>query len=484
MDRFTPKDDLPIFVDLDQTLVRTDLAQELLVKNLGTPSRFLPTLGAMFKGRAALKHHLAQDAEFDAAALPYNPQVLAYLRAEAANGRKIYLATAAAAPVAEKIANHLEMFDAVFASDEGHNLKGKAKLEKIQEIAPDGFEYLGDAEADLPIWAEASRVGLVGVSSRTRAALGTEKPLSLDVETEVSKPSPVFRAMRPHQWAKNLLVLLPLLASHSYGDLVMVMQALLACALFGLISSSIYILNDLLDIEADRGHPTKCKRPFAAGTLLPVQGVAVSGLLMAIGLGAAGLVLGQGMVFVFLLYIVTTTLYSTVLKHHATIDVVVLTGLYTLRVFAGGAAIGIMVSTWLLTFSLFLFYSLALMKRHIELSRLQARGGQQSRGYWTTDLPAILSTGIGSGLVAILTLTLFINSEAATGVYVSPMTLWLIVPLMLFWVNRAWLWALRDKMQDDPVVFALKDRVSQVTMVLCIGLALLAKSVPVESVFQ
>ncbi len=475
---------IPLFVDLDGTLIRTDVAQELLVKSIGTPSQIVATVTAAMSGRASLKHYLASANAFDATTLPYNQQVMDYLIAEKAKGRKVILATAADIRVATKIADHLGLFDQVIASDQHRNLKGTEKLAAIRAISKGPFEYLGDARADLPIWQEAAVVGFVNPANATRAAVDKNSHVSLDIMDNPPLARSVLKAMRPHQWTKNCLIFLPLFFSHGYTDSASVLNAVIAFGIFCLFASSIYIINDLLDIEADRQHAKKRHRPFASGRMLPIQGVIASIGLAALAFIASLSLLSVAMSLIFLLYIVITTLYSMWLKHYSTIDVITLTCLYTLRIVAGGVAISVTLSPWLLNFSLFFFLSLALMKRYIELVRIQKTGKEKSRGYYISDMQAVLPMGIANGGLAVLTLTLYLNSDYVAQTYASPTLLWLIAPLTLFWVYRAWIWALRDKIDDDPVVFALRDKISRLTLFITCTLVISAKFISLEAWFQ
>ncbi|WP_204112503.1 UbiA family prenyltransferase [Shimia biformata] len=473
---------MPVFVDLDGTLVRTDIAQEQLLHALTNGACLAKLPASLAKGRAQLKSDLADWHDLCPADLPYNDDVLSYLVAEREKGRPIILATAADRKVANAIADHLGLFDGVLASDPSRNLKGAAKLDAIRTMTGGGpFEYLGDSKADLPIWEKAARVGLVDAPAKAHGAFGD---ISVDLTTRPATWRGILRAMRPHQWAKNALVFLPLLFSHVYDEPGTLGRAWIAFVLFCAIASSIYILNDLSDIEADRAHPRKRTRPFAAGTLRPAEGALAAVVLLALSLWASMVTLGAGMTVVFAIYVVTTILYSVWLKNYAVIDVVALTFLYTLRVFAGGVAIGHLPSVWLLNFSLFFFLSLALMKRHIELLRIKEIGKQRARGYTVDDLEATLPMGVASGSLAVLTLTLYLNSDFVSSAYAAPRLLWGMAPMVMYWIFRAWMKARRGEIGHDPVVFALRDRVSVVTIGLCCALVIAAKYIPLEGLGQ
>lgn len=478
------KEQIPLYVDLDGTLIRSDVAKELLIGTLAKPNQWGATLRAARKGLADLKQFLSETAEFDAATLPYNDEVLAYIREERDNGRRVILATAADATAAQQVADHLELFDSVLASTPGNNLKGKAKLEAIKADAQGEFEYLGNAAPDLEIWKEAAQAGIVNAPRSVKARAEKLTDTSLVVDNSPSVTQALIKAIRPHQWAKNVLVLLPLFFSHSYFHPNMLGAALLAMAVFSMCASAIYIINDLLDIEADRKHPRKRNRPFAAGTLSPVTGLFASLGLIATAFAISITQFNWGTTALFALYILTTTLYSTWFKHKAAIDIVVLTCLYTLRIFVGGVVLGVVVSPWLLNFSLFFFASLALMKRLTEVQKLEETPEKTKvRGYFLGDSTAIMAMGVATGSMAVLTLTMYLNSPLVAETYAAPEMLWLVAPIVLFWIFRAWLLALRDQIDDDPVVFALRDRVSRAAIIAAAALVPFAKFFTIEALF-
>jgi len=472
---------LPIYVDLDGTLVKTDVAQELLCQAAAHPKNWVTLLKSTLRGKAELKTTISEITEFDAATLPYREEVLTYLKQEKARGRQIILASATDMKIAQKVSDYIDIFSNIIASESGKNLKGQAKLSEIQKTDSE-FEYIGDSKADLPIWRDAQAVGFVNAPAAA-APLKKQMPVSLEINDRSSTPASLLKAMRPHQWAKNALILLPLFFSHQYGDVTKIAQALLAVIIFSFCASAIYIVNDILDIEADRKHSKKKFRPFAAGELSPITGITAAMGLLGIALTSSALFFGAIVTSLFIFYIISTTLYSTWLKHKPIMDVVVLTCLYTLRIFVGGVAISTALSPWLLNFSLFFFASLAFMKRYTEMLRVQAKGKDAARGYLVSDLAAILPMGITTGGLAVLTLTLYLNSAYVAQTYGAVQILWLIAPLMMFWIFRAWLKALRDQIDDDPVVFALKDPISRITLGITIGVVLAAKFLVIEGVF-
>jgi len=475
---------MPVYVDMDGTLVKTDIAQELILQCFKKFSLFSSLISLTFSGRSNIKRFLADNTEFSEERLPYNQAVIDYLIAQKAEGREIILATASDRVIAEKVANHLGFFDAVLASEPGTNLKGRHKLNAIQFHSGDrGFEYIGDAKADYPIWKAADRSGFVNVSAKPETIVEDKSKHSLHVNDSSNPFRAFLKAIRPHQWAKNILVFLPLFFAHLYFSVDALFSASLTFLVFSLCASGIYLINDLLDIELDRKHTTKKKRPFAAATLQPVTGVAASILLISISLLACFFLLNIKVFVVLVIYMMITNLYSFYLKDYSTIDVITLTILYTIRIVAGAVAVGVVLSPWLFNFSLFFFLSLAYMKRYIEVARYAKEGKLSGRNYSADEANIIMMMGIVNGGIAIFTLTMYLNDEYVLATYLSPHLLWLICPLLLFWIYRAWMWAKRGKIDDDPVVFAIKDRVSFITALLVGLLFVMSKYFDLNSVF-
>lgn len=466
----------PLAVDLDGSLVRTDTLWETLFTLLrDQPLALLAALASLRHGRAAFKAHLVSRAPLDVADLPLNTPLIDWLRQEGATGRLLVLATATDQHVAQALADRVGLFAQVLASDGHHNLKGPAKAAALVErFGRGGFDYVGDARADLPVWAAARHAIVVGDAGLVRAAS------QVATVEHVFAPAPrapaLWRALRLHQWAKNLLLFLPLLAAHQVGNGTQLLAAALAFLAFGLTASAVYLLNDLLDLSADRRHPGKCRRPFAAGTLPLAWGLLLAPLLL---LGAAAislLWLPAAFGAVLVTYFLLTSAYSWDFKRRPILDVMTLAMLYTLRVIAGGAAVALWPSFWLLALSLFLFFSLALVKRYAELDSLKGRGELTSggRGWYVDDLPLIGGLGAAAGLGAVLVLALYIDSEPARRLYQLPEALWLITPLLLYWVSYLWFKTHRGEMHDDPVVFALRDKVSLGIGGVAVAIVLLA----------
>ncbi len=453
----------PLCVDLDGTLIRSDVLLEsfvLLIKRNPLYVFLVPFW--LLRGKAALKAQIAARVKLNPAALPYDREFVAWLQSQRQAGRSLWLCTATNRTLAESIAAHLGLFDGVLASDHESNLAGEAKAAQlVQSFGERGFDYCGNERRDLAIWRRARGAIVVnGGSWLEREAAGlTEVTRTFADRTRPLKS--VIRALRPHQWAKNVLIVVPLLAAHRLSDPGTLLAGLLAFVAFSLCASSVYLVNDLLDLEADRAHPRKSKRPFAAGDLSLLAGLLLAPCLLAVAVAIAAF-LPQKFWLVLGTYYVLTCAYSFVLKGIVLVDALALAGLYTLRIIAGSAAVGVPLSFWLLLFSVFLFLSLAFVKRFAELESLrrQQRLRAAGRGYHVEDLPLLQSLGTASGYLSVLVLALYINSPDIEALYSRPKVIWSLCVLMLYWISRVWLTAQRGQMHDDPVVFALKDRQS------------------------
>ena len=460
-----------LVVDLDGTLLQSDMLHESFWSAFGRNWRspFL-AMAALMQGRAALKAYLQGQARVDVATLPYNPAVLDRIAAHRALGGRVALVTAANTALAEQIAAYLQLFDEVHGSDAVTNLKGQAKAAFLcQRFGAGGFVYMGDAKADLPVWAVASQVITVNAPARLRSqAQGLGKP-TLHLGGAARGGWTYLAVLRPHQWLKNVLVFLPMLASHQLG-LATFMHSFVAFVAFCLVASSVYVLNDLLDLGADRAHPRKRLRPFAAGAVPLAQGAG-----MAVGLALAGAAVAACLCPAFALvlgvYYLLATAYSLVLKRQIVLDICVLAGLYTMRLIAGAVASGIDLSVWLLAFSTFFFFALAAVKRQAELVSMAERGAlaARGRGYNVQDLPIISMVGLAAGYISVLVMALYVNAPPVQELYANPHALWGICAVLLYWLTRIVLLTHRGAMPDDPVVFAAKDRVSLVCLALILA---------------
>lgn len=462
-------------VDLDGTLLKTDILVEGMLSILSRRGGFVEIIGLATPRRAALKSKVAALAQTSPELLPYNTEFIAFLRDRREAGQQIVLTTAADAGAARIIAEHFGIFDQVIASDGENNLKGEKKArELVRRFGPKGFDYAGNDRADFAVWREADGIIVVNASravTRGASTLG-------NVIREFPRQSPLLaaalRAMRPHQWVKNLLLFVPLLTSRAFTDWPGLFSTLLAFVAFCLAASSVYLVNDLLDLNADRAHPRKRERPLARGDL-PLQFAAgLSGLLLASGFALAML---AGIAHLVLLYVAASLSYSLWFKQYPLLDVFVLASLYTLRIVAGGVASHHPVTLWLMAFSGFTFLSLALVKRCGEL-----RGFDEyrvvRRGYYPGDRPVLVMFGVGSVFASSVVLALFIGSAAAVQPYKSPEMLWGLVPLCLFWQCRLWLSTERGHMHDDPIVYAFRDRVSWMVAAAAVAIVVLATWFP------
>jgi 4-hydroxybenzoate polyprenyltransferase len=481
---FTPASTVPLCVDLDGTLVKSDtLVDSVLALVRQNPRALLSIPGWLAQGKAKFKQHVTSAVTIDVAVIPYNKPLLEFLSHQHASGREIYLATAADRTLADRVAQHLPLFQGVLASDGANNLAGNNKLQAFRDLFGERFSYIGNARPDVPI--------LVGCLEPMVA--NPDAALMKGLRAAGVTPARIFRdgvpthkawlkAIRLHQWAKNALVFLPLLLAHIWnapnasGALL---GAVLAFFAFGLCASATYIVNDLLDIEADRRHHTKQRRPFAAGNLSAISGVIVLVAFLAVSLvlmlllphlvALAGAPLKQwwSPVAWLVIYAVTTTAYSFALKRVVLVDVIVLSLLYTIRIFAGSAASGVPVSNWLGGFSIFFFLSLAFVKRFAELEglRLRDQAPSNGRGYLLSDLEQLRSFGTSAAYASVVVL-LFYISNLDTHLYRHSGRLWLLLPVFLLWVMQLWLLASRGELNEDPVVYAITDKRSLLLGVL------------------
>jgi len=456
----------PLVLDLDGTLLRTDTLAETLLRLAATdPLALMEAAVTMRHGRAAFKQHVAAAQTLDAAALTYNDEVLALARDARAAGRPVYLVTAADQSIADAVAGHLGLFDGVYGSDGARNLKGAAKgALLVDRFGEGGFDYAGDAEADLAVWRHAATAIVVdpapGLLRRAKTACGSVRVLGR-APSGAQQLRVWVRALRVHQWAKNILVFLPVIAAHRMG-LATLSQSTIGFVAFSLCASSVYLLNDLLDLPHDRLHPSKRRRPFASGALKLNRAPGMIAACLGGGFLLA-LTLNPRFLLMLAVYYACTVTYSFGLKRKPVWDVMMLAGLYTLRVFAGSAATGIRISPWLLAFSLFLFFSLAVVKRQTELVQHLRSGKTEKlsgRGYLPEDLGMLSAMAASSGYMAVLVMALYVNSGDVLPLYRHPTALWTLCPILLFWVSRVLMLAHRGQLHDDPVVFALRDRVS------------------------
>jgi 4-hydroxybenzoate polyprenyltransferase len=432
----------PLIVDLDRALVRTDLDVEWFLHQVRfRPLRLLPrqSAGAQWNARP------------EPATLPYDESLLAYLRAEHGRGRRLWLASKSDAAMVESIAAHLDIFEGTLPRA-GGSVEGR--LAVFRERFPNGFDYAGGATSDLPLLRAARRNVLVGIAPE----IASELRLRGNVDREFAR-SPrtlkvLVRQLRVYQWAKNVLLFLPLVGAHRLFDLALLSRTALGFLCFGLVASSVYVTNDLLDLESDRRHARKRKRPFASGSLSLRLGIGLVPALFGTGI-ALSFFLPRAFSAILAGYWITTLAYSLALKRRPVLDAMVLAALYTVRIYAGGFAGGVPISEWLASFSMFFFLSLAMVKRSSELK--MTTDALPGRGYAQGDHLAVSAMGIAAGYVSVLVLALYISSHEVLRLYSDPRWLWLLCVLVLYWLSSLWLKAFRGEVDDDPLVFAMKD---------------------------
>ena len=467
----------PLCVDLDGTLIKSDMLLETFIRLIKQNLFCLFLLPFwLLKGKAQLKHEIAQRVKIDCSLLPYNDDVIEYVKKQRNSGRQTILVTASDKKLANDIASYLGIFDKVYASDAEINLKGRVKAEKlVSEYGEQGFTYIGNDIADLHVWKHADVAVIAG--SNTSLADKISKNVNVEILESKNLESNIklfSRAARPYQWVKNILIFIPLLLAHEYTDQFRLLSTLQAFVSFCFCASAVYIFNDLMDLDSDRIHPTKKYRPFASGELSILSGLIFSPVLLIISLVLA-MNISVNYVLIFSVYFISTTAYSLGLKAVALLDVFILAGLYTIRVLAGTVAANVELSFWLLVFSLFLFFSLALLKRYSELFNLVKRDKESTagRGYLTEDKSILGALGVASGYIAVLVMALYLQTPEHMQVYRHPELLWVVFPALLFWVSRIWLLAHRGLINEDPVLFAVKDLPSYVIVfIFILGVAL------------
>jgi 4-hydroxybenzoate polyprenyltransferase len=467
----------PLVVDLDGTLVRSDLLVESAFAHLGhDPLRVVGLLSAVRGGKAAVKAEIAAKTEIDVSHLPYDEDVVSLIRQRRAAGNPVYLASASNERYVRAVADHLGLFDGWFASNDNENLSGALKARRLVEaFGEGGFDYVGNGRADLAVWTAASQRFAVRISPVVRSKLMDIDRDATVFEDAIGRLHAWIKLLRVHQWTKNALVFVPLVTARRF-DLLAFAQAIAAFFAFSLAASAMYILNDVIDLDADRKHPSKKHRPLAAGSVPIVTAmVLIPALLVVAFIGA--LAIAPALAAVLLAYVALTTAYTFLLKRKMLVDVLTLASLYTIRVVAGAVAISVPLSEWLLGFSIFIFTALALIKRYIELAaRLDKDlSNPTNRNYRKSDLDIVAALAAGASFNAVTVFALYISSDVVRPLYRHPEALWLICLILMYWLARALLMAHRRLMADDPIVFALRDWNSYVALGL-IGLILIGAS--------
>jgi 4-hydroxybenzoate polyprenyltransferase len=468
----------PVYVGLNRTLVATNVLWESGLQVVRQRPAFLFILPFwLIRGTAWFRRRIVRSITLQPSLLPFRRNVLEYLQSQKAAGRDLTLATSTPGLIAKAVADHVGLFDSVLPNEGKPNLIGQDKLRAIRSHCKNAnFEYVGHDRADLPVIEAASVVTLVNPSPGTLARVRQLNNASRVLGKSPSQLQAMIRSLRPHHWTKNLLLAVPLTVAQQWHHLNSLLLLAAGILCFSLMASSIYVCNDLLDLPADRRHPTKRDRPLAKGDLdIP------SGVLMALGLLALAMAMGllwmpRGFVLLLLAYALTASAYSIYFKRRLVLDVIVLSGLYTIRIFAGGAAVDIAVSAWLMAFSMFFFLSLAFAKRYTELAKTgeDTQGTGRGRPYSKTDLEIFRSVGPTCGILSVLVLALYINSPAVLALYHYPQVLWFLCPVLLYWILRVWFLTLRVKIDYDPVMLALRDRVSYVAAAVVVLILFLA----------
>ncbi len=466
-DSSNPRERLPLCVDLDGTLLKTDtLIEGLLAITRRRPFELLKLPRWLLEGRARFKRRVADVVDLDVQHLPANRDLLHYLMDQERQGREIILATGADSRVAEGISRRFPIFSRVVSSDGDTNLTGSAKARLLEELfGTRGFVYAGNCRSDLKVWKKAEGAIVVGTE---RLANEARNVVTIDKHFRRSRSrlKAIIREIRLYQWVKSLLVFVPLIGAHRLAEVDLLWRACLAFLALSLCASAGYVLNDLFDLESDRMHPGKRNRPLASGEVPVRAALALVPIFLTAGILLGALLSGR-FVALLMFYCVSTISYTLVLKRVALLDVFILAGLYALRLFAGELVTGVPVSDWLLVMCIFAFLSLALLKRYSELCLdVDDQKMRKARGYLQTDKQTLLTLGLGAGCVASLVLGLYVQSGAVTTLYSRPRLLWLLCPLALFWMARVWLLASRGLVHHDPVLFAVKDRVSYLTDVV------------------
>ncbi len=467
--------DVPMLVvDLDGTLLRSDILHETFWNSIVTDWKnvFL-SCKFLFKGKAALKEFLANSSNIDIKTLPYDPDVIDYINRWRAKGGRTALVTASDHQIARAIAHQLGNFDEVHGSNGVKNLKGAVKASFLEnKFLTTGYYYIGDSTADIPVWESAKGAVIVNANRALKKKTEFLQDRVEHLQTTNNSLQTHFKALRPHQWLKNLLVFLPLLAAQRFDNEALI-PSTVAFISFSIIASSVYVLNDLVDLKSDRLHIRKRLRPFASGSIPIAHGPLMIATLILLG-AAVSLFVGYKFVVVLTVYFSVTLAYSLYLKRAIVLDICVLACLYTLRVVAGSVAADLYLSAWLVAFSFFIFFSLASIKRQAELVDLTTRNKLKASGrsYIVDDLPLVSQIAIASGYVAVLVMALYVNSSAVVSIYSEPTALWGICLVLLYWITRMVLVTYRGKMDDDPMVYAAKDPVSFTCFLLILGCVL------------
>lgn len=463
--------------DLDGTLIKTDILLESILILIRNKPLFLFILPIwLLSSRSKFKSQIFSHTNIKVELLPYNQDVINFLKNEKAKGRKLILATASFSEIAIQVSDYLGIFDQVFGSNDKINLKSTNKANLlIEKFGDKNFDYIGDSKADINVWKASNKAIYVGSNNNLKNIVKSNGDYQI-IEFEKNKIIDIIKEIRIYQWVKNILIFLPALMAHKVFVDNNLLNSLFAFFSLSFTASFVYLINDMIDLESDREHPRKKNRPFASGKLDLMFGVKLSIILIISGLLISFFAVGAKFTEILLIYFAITTLYSFYLKKIAILDIMILASLYTIRIIAGGYASNTPLSPWLLGFSMFIFLSLAIVKRYTELLSLKSENKLKvaGRGYYIEDMNLLVSIGPAAGYLAVLVFTLYINSPDIKLLYHHSKYLWLIAPMLIFWITRIWLLANRGQMTDDPIVFAVKDKVSIIVALISVILVIFA----------
>ncbi len=473
--KFTGK---PLCFDLDGTLIATDsLAESLLLILKTTPLYFFLLPFWLIRGKYNFKSQIEQHSNISPDKLPYIENVLEFAKAEKAKGRMIVLATASMQGIGDKIANYLGIFDLVIGSKNGINLRSSHKRDELVSLFGEkGFDYAGDSKADIKVWKSADKAIVVQANDSVLKAAQANGNVQVVFKEDFSQTKAYIKQIRVYQWIKNILLFLPFILAHKLFDVNIIHNVVVGFFSFSFLASFVYVLNDLMDLEADRIHPRKKNRPLASGKINLFRGFALLPILCSASFGLSILFLPIEFTIILVIYAVTNIVYSLYAKKIMILDIIILSSLYTLRLISGGSAANVAISPWLIEFSIFFFFSLAAVKRFSELLSLKETDTTSAkyRGYMFADLDLVRNFGIISGYISVLIIALYVNGREVQQLYKHPEVLWGITPVLHYWISRIWLLAHRGQMNDDPIIFTGKDPVSYIIGIIVIIIAVSA----------
>lgn len=468
----------PLCLDLDGTLIATDsLAESLIVIIKTKPLYFFLLPFWILRGKYYFKSKIEQNSKLSPDRLPYIVQVLEFAKTEKAKGRMIVLATATMQGIADKIANYLGIFDLVIGSKDSKNLRSANKRDELVRLFGEkGFDYAGDSKADIKVWQSADKAIVVHPNNSVLKAAKAIGNVDKEFKEEYSKTKAYIKQIRVYQWIKNILLFLPFILAHKLFDTDIIFRVSIGFFSFSFLASFVYVLNDLMDLEADRIHPRKKYRPLASGKITLFRAFQLLPILLFVSFGLSLIFLPISFTLILISYALTNIIYSIYAKKVMVLDIIILSSFYTLRIIAGAIAAGVVVSPWLIEFSIFFFFSLAAVKRFSELLNLkeQNQTSAKRRGYLVTDLDLVRNFGVISGYISVLIIAFYVHSDAVVLLYKRPEILWAISPCLLYWISRIWLLAHRGLMNDDPIVFTGKDTISYLVGFVIVIVAIIA----------